>query len=321
MVKPILYMLCGLPGSCKSTWADNNQDKLNAVIHSSDSIREELGDVNDQSKNENVFNILHKRIKDDLNSCNNVIYDATNLKRKRRINFLHNELRDIPCEKVCILFATPIETCKKNNASRERKVPEDVIERMVRNFDVPCYQEGFNNIQIVWYDYKSEGIEYDFYSDLLKWHKISHDSPHHSLSIGKHMLNAYNYYLNNVCYTYEANIRDKYLLSMATLMHDCGKTYVKSFVDKDGNISEKARYYEHHNVGSYKSLFYLNDMFHKKSFSDDEILYISLLINCHMRHFMAYKDSEKARERDKRLFGYDFMKNLDILHKCDLASH
>ena len=37
-----LYFLCGLPGSCKSTWAEAHNDELNAVIHSSDQIRAEL---------------------------------------------------------------------------------------------------------------------------------------------------------------------------------------------------------------------------------------------------------------------------------------
>ena len=35
-----LIMLCGMPGSSKSTWAESNKDNLNAVVHSSDAIRE-----------------------------------------------------------------------------------------------------------------------------------------------------------------------------------------------------------------------------------------------------------------------------------------
>ena len=71
-------MLAGLPGSGKSTYAEELVRKEGFVVHSSDKIREELGDVNDQSKNEQVFTILHKRIKEDLRSGKNVIYDATN---------------------------------------------------------------------------------------------------------------------------------------------------------------------------------------------------------------------------------------------------
>ena len=323
MNKPKLFFTVGLPGASKSSWLESHKQKLNITIHSSDSIREELGDVNDMSKNELVFNTLHKRVKEDLLNGKNVAYDSTGLKRKNRLHFLR-EIKDIPCEKICVLFATPIECCKRNNSNRERKVPEDVIERMIRSFEVPAYCESWDEIQIVWWNYESEGIEYDFFSDLQKWFKESHNSPHHSLTIGQHMWSAYDHYLRDMQYSNElqdVNDREKYLLSIATLLHDCGKTHVKSLYDKNVMLSEKATYYEHHNYGAYLSLFYLNDMFYEKSFTDDEILYISLLINCHMRHFMAYKDSENARERDRRLFGDDFIKKLDVLHECDLAAH
>jgi predicted kinase len=44
MNKPIFTMLVGLPGSSKSTWAENNKETLNMIIHSSDEIRAELLD-------------------------------------------------------------------------------------------------------------------------------------------------------------------------------------------------------------------------------------------------------------------------------------
>ena len=124
---PKLYVTVGLVASGKSTWAETHKEELNAIIHSSDEIRKELGDVNDQSKNELVFKILHQRIKDDLQAGKNVIYDATNLNRKRRIHFLQNELKGIPCEKICLLFATPYEICLSNNFARDRQVPEEVL--------------------------------------------------------------------------------------------------------------------------------------------------------------------------------------------------
>ena len=120
-------------------------------------------------------------------------------------------------------------------------------------------------------------------------------------------------------YEYMIEKTNNYLLQISALLHDCGKPFTKSFINKDGSISERARYFEHHNVGSYVSLFYLKDSF--SEFSEDEMLYISLLINCHMRPFMVYRDSKKGREKDHKLFGDDFMADLDILHEADLASH
>ena len=312
--KPVFMMCVGIPGCGKSTWCETHKEELNLVIHSSDAIREEFGDVNDQSKNELVFNTLHRRIKEDLLNGKNVCYDATNLNRKRRINFINNELRDIPCEKICMLFATPIIICRKNNRSRERKVPDEVITRMYKNFEVPCKQEGWNDIKIEWWNYRYEGLEFDFINDVEKWTSISHDNPHHTLSIGDHMIDAYRHMC---CKT------DDFLLQAAAYMHDCGKIITKAKIDSKGNPSEIAHYYEHHNVSAYLSMFYLKDMFEEESMKlkDSEILHISLLINLHMRPFLAWNKSEKAKEKDRRLFGDDIIAEVEILHECDLAAH
>ena len=318
---PVLWFTCGIPGSGKSTWCENNKDKLNAVIHSSDSIREELlENVNDQSQNELVFTTLHKRVKEDLMNGKNVICDSTGLKRKNRLHFLRY-IQDIPCKKICVLFATPLECCNNNNANRERKVPEYVIEHMVRTFECPAYAEKWDEIQIVWYDWHSDGLKFNFFDDLAQWRHISQDSPHHSLTIGDHMMKASDYY----DYMARAKGWDELdvCLDFAILMHDCGKLMCKTYVKSDGNPSEYAHYYQHHSVGAYLSLFYLKDMYtcEYMAFTDNEILEMALLINCHMRPFMVYKNSDSAKEKDRKLFGDDFMTKLNILHMCDLAAH
>lgn len=305
-----LYFMVGLPASGKSTWAEANKEKLNAVVHSSDAIREELGDINDQSKNELVFNTLHKRIKEDLMNGKNVIYDATNLSRKRRINFISHELKNIPCEKVCVLFATPYECCVKNNATRERKVPEHVLERMYKLFNIPCLQEGWNDIHIVWWDYNKDGLKIDYFNDLKKWRRISQDSLYHTLSIGDHMLAAEDYYA-------QMNIEHLPIVYDAIIMHDCGKQMCKKFEDSSGNPSTVAHYYGHENSSSYMSLFYLKEL---DMYTDEEILYASLLINLHMRPF-AWNQSGKAKENDRRLFGDDIISTIELIHECDLAAH
>ena len=320
------YMTVGLPGSSKSTWAEINKEKLNFTIHSSDAIREELGDVNDQSKNDLVFNTLHKRIKEDLLNGKNVCYDATNLLRKRRMNFISNELKNIPCEKVCVLFATPYEVCLKNNTNRERKVPEEVIERMVKNFDVPCKQEGWNDIQIVWWDYEKEGMKFDFKDDVEKWRSVSHDNPHHTLSIGDHMIKAHDWFVENGdVLTFDGLTfqKDDILLIYAIMMHDCGKAFTKEFKNSKGEPSETAHFYQHHCVGSYLSLFYLKDWRDDgfTIFDENSILYISLLIGLHMNPFLKWKNSKKAEEKDRKLFGDKIIDSVLKLHQADLAAH
>ena len=102
-------MLCGLPGSGKSTYAKELADLTGAVICSSDAIRAELfGDINSQTNNDAVFSELHKRVKENLRKNVNVIYDATNISSKRRRAFLR-ELKNIPCIKECIIMAVPFD--------------------------------------------------------------------------------------------------------------------------------------------------------------------------------------------------------------------
>ena len=64
MVK--FYMMIGLPASGKSTIAKEISESEDAVIVSSDEIRREMGDVNDQSKNTEVFEEVERRLKQNI---------------------------------------------------------------------------------------------------------------------------------------------------------------------------------------------------------------------------------------------------------------
>lgn len=146
---PMFYMMVGLPGSGKSFTAESIP---NAVVHSSDAIRAEvLGDENDQTQQDLVFQTLHKRVLQDLVDGKDVVYDATNINYKRRIGFLDRvrALHKHDLRTVCLFMATPYEVCLKRNNNRERSVPESVIQKMYFKFDVPMMAEGWDEIRIV----------------------------------------------------------------------------------------------------------------------------------------------------------------------------
>lgn len=297
-----LVVLSGLPGSGKSTYAQKLKEK-GYVVHSSDKIREELGDVNDQSKNNDVFVILHKRIKEDLKNGNNVVYDATNLSRKRRVAFLR-ELKNIPCEKECVLIATPYEMCMAQNIKRERKVPFDVIFNMLKSFNMPSIYEGFDSVKVYYPDTMWQRYYGNVYRFLNNHFEYDQSNSHHNLTLGRHLLKAYHY----VCKT-ENKLND---LCIAALMHDIGKPWTRSFKDRHGNIDTDAHYYSHHNVGAYINLF-----IDQVGFAYDK-QYVSLLIEHHMRPYMEWKQSEKTKEKDRKLFGDQFITDIELLHKADV---
>lgn len=217
-----LIMLIGLPAAGKSAWSSNYMEcHENTELVSSDSIREEVfGDVNDQTHNVEVFNIVHKRVVAAIKSGKDAILDATSLSRKRRIHFI----KSIPeCEVRAIVFAIPFEECCKRNAARERVVPQEAMERMYRSFQPPHYAEGFDNIQIV--GDKDTDTMHIFKCEQENI-KTSHDNSHHTLSCGVHCLEAEQYIKNK--YPNEVD------LQMAARFHDVSKYKCKVFHNAKG---------------------------------------------------------------------------------------
>lgn len=311
---PILFMMCGLPGSGKSTCIDRieyNGEK--PIVHSSDKLREELyGDANVQEKNGELFVELHRRIKEDLKNGNSVVYDATNLSKKRRIAFL-NELNKINCKHYCIVILTPYKKCLKQNRMRERVVPDDVILRMYKNFQPPAYSEGWDKIIL------SFNLDEDDTDD--RWNistlfegdcgidNFQQENSHHALTLGLHCRKAHEY----IC----ENKPDDERLAIAALLHDEGKIITKSRTNAKGEDDGNCHYYQHHCCGAYNSFFYTM----KCGFSEEDMIYISNLIYFHMHPYLEWKQSESVKRRHKIQFGEQFYEDVMLLHEADVNAH
>ena len=307
-------MLVGLPGSGKSHLAEfyKNQD---FAIYSSDDIREELsGDVNRQDINSEVFKILHKRVKDSLKDGMSCLYDATNIIYKRRKAFLE-ELKNIECVKTCIVVATPYEVCLEQNQQRERKVPNGVIERMYRNFDVPYWYEGWDDIQLYYGKdtYKEAyGPWSQFIFDTLTFEQ---DNKYHNETLGEHCRQCLDYVVNYNLTHSSTTPEATHAQIVAAAIHDCGKPFCKTFVNTKGETTDNAHYYFHEHVGSYNSLF-----FNTEAANDNIRLYIATLIRWHMQ--MHFIDNEPhLKEKYVKLLGHTLYTDLEILHAGDLNSH
>ncbi|WP_249664050.1 AAA family ATPase, partial [Lysinibacillus sp. D4B1_S16] len=94
--------------------------RKNAVVLSSDAIRQELfGDVTKQ-KSRQVFRTLYERLNDLVAKGNTVIVDATNIERERRIF----ALRKLPSSirKECYYFDTSYSICVARFTQGKRNV-------------------------------------------------------------------------------------------------------------------------------------------------------------------------------------------------------
>jgi predicted kinase len=149
--KNVLIVLGGLPASGKSTYAEMLVESGIFCNVCPDKIRGELyGNESIQGDGKQVFAIAHHRIKDLGQGGNNVVFDATNINRKRRMELV-KEMR--PYFDIIIFkwFSAPLSVCLARNAKRERQVPVEVLERMSANFDHPSIvlDEGWDYIEEV----------------------------------------------------------------------------------------------------------------------------------------------------------------------------
>lgn len=304
MNKPKLYIMVGISSSGKSTIAKQIAEKENCIIVSSDAIRTEIcpGGVSDQSKNEEVFQIFHRRIKENLLKGNNVITDATNITIKSR-RAIFNLVKDIDCEKIGYLVVKNIEDCIKDNKNSDRvAVLDEVIYRQVKKFQIPFREEGYDNIIIE--DLNKNNSELFLVNDMIRhlhMSKFDQKNPYHNQTLEEHCdfvteeFRKYNYpnYYN-----------------FAARQHDIGKMYTQTF-DENGI----AHYYGHEGYGTYLLLSDYNSIFRESFYSKDEILDILFLVNYHM--LPMNWNTDKSKEKWRKIFGdYRYQLLVDF-NKCD----
>lgn len=313
---PLMIMLVGLPGSGKSTFAQNititEDDRGNKpIIHSSDGLRKELfGDEAMQGDNNKLFTELHRRIKADLIAGKDVIYDATNISKKLRMHFL-NGLKNVSCTPICLCMMTTYDTCLRNNDKRERKVPAETIKRMLMNWQPPHYSEGFEEIRYI-FSNLDDGYANKF--TIRNFFELANDfeqeNKHHTLTLGEHCAKAATYI--------QEHCADNFPLLIASMLHDNGKLHTKTRTNAKGVEDGDCHYYQHHSYGAYECLFYL---YYASQFSEQEMTYIANLIYYHMHPYCQWKQSEKALNKDKKLLGNELFNDIMLLHDADLYAH
>ena len=131
MTKPTFVMLVGLPASGKTTYAKTLKENDGYEHFSSDELRLSLGFGPGEGSGA-VFQKMLEGSKAALQEGKSVIYDATNLSRKRRIHCLET-LKSIICTKKCIIFAEPYELCLERNSKRDNfaRVPNARMKDML----------------------------------------------------------------------------------------------------------------------------------------------------------------------------------------------
>ena len=281
-------MMIGLPGCGKSTYAAST----GAVVCSSDQVRETYH-LTDNTK---VFAEVDRQVRSAFKSGKDVVYDATNLSRKRRMNYLKT-ISHFDVKKKAVCFATPLSICKEQNLLRESAVPDSVYDKFIRSFQIPAMYEGWDEIE-----FRFDSRPFDPVFTFEKADAFNQDNSHHNLTLGSHLRMAEQYAIDHG-YSH---------LTSACRYHDIGKLVTKAFLDSKGQATEDAHYFGHDNASAY---LYLSEI----ATNTEKDLYTANLINWHMMPFNWDQDP-RAKEKARKLIGDNMMDDIDKIHQADTSS-
>lgn len=249
--------MIGVPCVGKTTYI--KETFKNKKIISSDDIRLEIfGNLkagNTSNGNQKTWRLINKRLKKAFESkeVNDIVLDATNLSRKRRIPY-YNQAHKYGYKVESIWLEKPYDIIVKRNKARkgsDKYIPSNILKDMfvrleppILNLDCDCYyfnqpkHNVFHGYELrsfqsfVLYFLGRDPFEYQF-KENGKWHQESIES-HLRLTSAIGAMTKY---------------PDK--LRIVGLWHDIGKDFVRNWVDKD-----KTWAYYNHDVLSAR-LFYL----------------------------------------------------------------
>lgn len=151
-------IMIGFPACGKTTFRENIRNKIKDFeIISFDDILEEIALKNKISYNETFLkyveeanNILKMKINGVIKNKRNVIFDQTNLTKKKRVSLI-KRLRNAGYKKIVgVYFNVPLTVCKKRSLERAKitgkVIPDEVFEKMADIFEKPTKDEGYDSL-------------------------------------------------------------------------------------------------------------------------------------------------------------------------------
>lgn len=295
---PKLIIMVGISGSGKSTFIKHTllNQYLNACVVSSDAIREEFfGDESIQKDPEKVFQEAYRRVKGFLTEGKDVILDATNLSRKARRNVLNQcRVRGVEIQRECYVILAPPNMAIKNQRSRERQTPQDVIYRQMSAFFMPELHEGFDKIVFYNpYNHTDTQIIDELYPKL---YDIDQTGKWHVENVGHH---------TNLVFKAADEMNAPDDVKEAVWYHDLGKYYTRTEDEKGAHFNQ------HENVSAY---LYLCDKVQGYNITE-RTKNIARLIHY---HDAVYRDFFKKVDFIE-YYGVELYDKLVMLRKADEA--
>lgn len=315
-----LYIMVGLPGAGKDTVIKQTPVLRQATEISSDKLRVELYGFEDQTHNTELFQEMERRTIEAGKNKEDVVYNATNLNRARRVGLCQRIKKYFSYINVIVVIC-PIEELYKRNACRkERKLSGEVLNRMLTQFQIPTdFEYPYNHIYFL---PSLSGIYYENYNSYNSIHRLDgydQNNKYHSETLGSHIARVMDY------------CRNTSLAQIAASYHDLGKVYCRTIDEEGWN-----HYIGHPNVSTYMytvdaalnqngntgQIFLGREitLYHPNFILPYSFHEIALMIEYHDYIFSFEGDFEKMRKKLQERFpmlSEDFFIQLEILIKGD----
>jgi predicted kinase len=158
-MKPVAYILVGLPGAGKSTWAEpylaREQYELVSSDFYIDTIAKQMGKTYGDVFKDTIdaaTKFVNVQIELFTKFFRNIVWDQTNLTLKSRRGKI-DRLRAAGYEVVAVAFECPAEELKRRREERAaqtgKHIPPSTVEAMTAQYVRPTRVEGFDRVIIV----------------------------------------------------------------------------------------------------------------------------------------------------------------------------
>ena len=134
----MIIVLCGLPGSGKTTLSHKLSKQYNAKSYSYD-------DFLQSGKGKTLKDFYQYLYQQAL--VENIIIDTINLRIKVRLSLLEY-FKNIEKSKILIVMTTSVEECvyRNNKRQRENYITDSMIYFLSNEYEPPSLEEGWNKI-------------------------------------------------------------------------------------------------------------------------------------------------------------------------------
>ncbi len=139
-----LYLLVGLPGSGKTTWA-NSQDKNKFVILSTDELSKAFRGFDKEKRRTFEIHLAREHLK----KGRNVILDKMLMSKESRQRYI-KALKPYANKIYVILFDVPLLRCLERNKDRpsHSRVSDRSYISHIKRFEPPSKDEGYDELRV-----------------------------------------------------------------------------------------------------------------------------------------------------------------------------